>query len=133
VSAGVSGTLFAAGAGKGKLKPTGRSGFGLTEYTTSVKASVTLPCGTYWVNVLPQCTNPSDTNCSTQRIFESDVEDASPAEHYGPANLVDDSFVNSNFFGFDYTLTTAAGGCVGVGCDLFSFGVIGTATSGPKC
>lgn len=133
VSAGHPGTLLAAGAGKGKLKATGRSFVGFTEYTTSVSSSVTLPCGTYWVNVLPQCTNTSDSDCTDQRFFLSGVADTSPAEHYGGTNITSDSFINSNFFGYNYELTNGIGSCTGTGCELFSFGVVGTATSGPKC
>ncbi len=130
VGSGVAGTLIAAGAGKGKLTPTGRSLEGVNEYTTSVKASVTLRCGVYWLNVLPQCTDTGDTNCTTQIYFESDVEDASPAHHHGPANILDESFLSSNFFGVDYVSTVTE--CGGASCDLFSFGVIGTATAGPS-
>lgn len=132
LSAGASGTLIAAGTSKGKLTATGRTLAGVyTEYTTSVKVSgVTLTCGTYWVNVLPQCTNTDDPSCTGQRYFETDVEDTSPAEHFGPTNVLDQSFWLSNFFDYDYLLlpNTAA-----IGGDLFSFGVEGTSSAGPKC
>jgi hypothetical protein len=129
VASGQPGTLVAAGAGKGKITPTGRTFAGYTEYTTSVKAAVTLPCGTYWVNVMPQCTNDSDTDCTGQRVFESDVTDASPAEHYGSANVLGESFIFSNLFGYDWSPTTSNGSYF----TLFSFGVKGNAAHGPIC
>jgi hypothetical protein len=131
VSAGRAGTLVAAGTAAATMTATGRNIGGIPEYTIKVNLSapVTLPCGVYWLNMLPQCTNTNDANCAGQRYFESDVEDASPARHFGPANILDDSFFNSNFFGADYVAATTEA----VGLDLFSFGVIGTAAAGPIC
>lgn len=130
VSAGQAGTLRAAGTGRATMTPTGRNVVGLPEYTIMVtlSAPVTLPCGVYWLNMLPQCTNTSDSNCAGQRYYESNVEDASPNHHFGPANILDDSFINSNAFSIDYVAATSQGSF-----DLFSFGVIGTATTGPIC
>jgi hypothetical protein len=132
VSAGTAGTLVAAGAAAATMTATGRSSFGLTEYTIKVTLStpVTLPCGVYWLNILPQCTNAADANCGGQRYFETDVEDASPARHFGPANILGNSFFNSNFFGADYVAATTEGSG---GFDLFSFGVIGATAAGPIC
>ena len=123
-SAGVPGTLLFAGANGAPFSETGRSLAGLTEYTVHVvlPAPITLGPGTYFLSLMPQCTNSS--SCSSQRFFESDVEDPTPAHHHGPANLVDQSFFSSNFFVADYVATTTEG----VGLDLFSFGVIGTCT-----
>jgi hypothetical protein len=128
-SAGIAGTLLFAGANGATLSKTGRSGFGMTEYTVHVTlpAPITLGPGTYFLNLMPQCTNLS--SCSGQRFFQSDVEDFFPAHHHGPANLVDQSLLNSNFFGADYVdAASNAIACGGGGCDQFSFGVIGTCT-----
>ncbi|MGH7913924.1 MAG: hypothetical protein ACREPW_04655 [Candidatus Binataceae bacterium] len=135
MSSGNSGTLRAAGTGKATFNPTGRNISLYTEYTIRVNLSapVTLHCGTYWLNMLPQCTNAGDANCANQRYFEADVEDASPAHHHGPANIVDDSFINSNVFSLNYAPAAATSGCSGNSCDAFSFGVIGTTTTGPLC
>ena len=101
---------------------------GLTEYTVSVKlkTAIVLDPGTYWLNVTPQCANPSDSTCSSALFYESDVEDSSPANHVGPANVLDDSFFNSGFFSSYYAPTWGgSGACTGTGCDTFSFGLIG--------
>jgi hypothetical protein len=122
--------LFA-GASAAKFKATGRtlvSGT-YTEYTVSVTLSqpISLSAGTYFLNVMPQCTD--STACSSQYVlYQSSVEDATPAHHHGPANIIDETFWNSNFFGFDYDAATSAGGCSVGTCDLFSFGVVGTCT-----
>lgn len=131
MSSGNSGTLRAAGTGKATFSPTGRNLSPYTEYTIRVNLSapVTLHCGTYWLNMLPQCTNTGDANCASQRYFETDVEDASPAHHHGPPNLLDDSFINANTFSLNYAPATSVAGTG----DAFSFGVIGTATTGPLC
>jgi hypothetical protein len=55
------------------------------------------------------------------RAFESDVPPATPANHVGPANIIDGSFFNSNFFGANFTNTENEGTY-----HLFSFGVSGT-------
>ena len=123
VSAGTAGTLVFAGANKATFTPTGRTLLGVyTEYTVHVALSqpITLGAGEYFVNVMPQCTDP--TACSGQLFYESDVEDALPAHHHGPANLVDSSFFNSSAFTLDYVAASSQG----AGLDLFSFGVIGT-------
>jgi hypothetical protein len=126
-SAGYAGGVLFAGANHAYFVPTGRTGFGYTEYTASVLPStpVWLGPGTYFLNILPQCVNT--LKCAGQRFFESDVEDASPAHHYGPANLIDQSFFNSGFFASNYTSATSTCGA-GAGCDLFSFGIVGTCT-----
>jgi hypothetical protein len=116
VSSGVSGTLVASGSGAVTQTPTGRSGFGFTEYTDSVTISpaVTLLAGTtYWINVTPVCA------ACVGRAFQSTTSGAS---HIGPANISNLSFFNSAFFGANYANTNTE--CPG--CALFSFAVKGT-------
>jgi len=130
VKSGDGGSSFAHGSAKSTDTPTGRSGFGLNEYTHLVKFSaVTVSAkGKYWINVTPQCTNANDGNCDSARYFASDEEDdPSPLNHVGSCkNILDDSFWNSTSFGVDYTPTWgSSGGCGGIGCDTFSAGVIG--------
>jgi hypothetical protein len=116
VSEGNGGSVVASGSGAVTQTATGRSGFGFTEYTDSVAISVTLNAGTtYWINVTPVC-----VACSN-RAFESNVPPATAANHVGPANIVDDSFFNSAFFGANFTNADNEGTY-----PLFSFGVAGT-------
>lgn len=130
VSAGNGGSDFAHGTAKSTDTPTGRSGFGLNEYTHLVKFSaVTITAkGHYWTNVTPQCTNGNDSNCGGARYFESDEQDdPSPLNHVGTCkNVLDKSYWNSSSFGTDYEPTWgSSGGCGGIGCDEFSTGVLG--------
>ena len=128
VGSGNPGEMLFSGAANATIAATGRTDFGLTEYTVSVKlkTAIVLNPGTYWLNVTPQCANPSDSTCSSALFYESDVEDSSPANHVGPANVLDDSFFNSGFFSSYYAPTWGgSGACTGTGCDTFSFGLIG--------
>ena len=129
VGSGDPGELLFSGAANGAIAATGRSFGGYIEYTVSVKlkTAIVLNPGTYWLNVLPQCANPSDSTCSSSVFYESNVEDSSPANHVGPANVLDDSFWNSGAYSTYYLPTWGGGGaCHGTGCDAFSFGLIGT-------
>jgi len=129
LSSGNGGTSFASGTAKSTDAPTGRSGFGLVEYTHLVKfkAVDVSTKGRYWINVTPQCTNANDSNCDSARYFESDVEDNPPQNHVGSCtNVQDDSFWNSTSFGQNWTQVTPSGSCGGIGCDAFSAGVLGT-------
>jgi hypothetical protein len=103
--------------------PTGRSAFDLIEYTLLIRpVYCALPAGTYWLSVLPQCTNQNDNNCSHAAYYESDVEDRPPLNHYGPLQPWDASFYCSE------TCSPAwgtNGPCQGIGCDRFSAGLLG--------
>jgi hypothetical protein len=127
VSAGNGGTLVASGTGSGSFIATGRTGLGLTEYTTKVylTPSVPLVAGTYFMTVIPACTT-SNSTCPSARYFLSDVEDVPPPNKRGfqQGNL---AFLNSAFAGANYEPTWGAtGACAGLGCNRFSIGVIGT-------
>lgn len=127
-AAATPGTLLAAGANRAVFSATGRSVGGGTfpEYTASVTLpqTVALAAGTYFLNVMPQCTDPT---CSSQRFFLSNVTDVAPLHHHGPANILNASIWNSNFFGQDYSANP--------GDSLFSFGIIGTCvtSTGAAC
>ncbi|HEV8046835.1 MAG TPA: hypothetical protein VGP35_03855 [Terriglobales bacterium] len=130
VSSGNGGTSVASGNSKSTDTPTGRSGFGLNEYTHLVKFSAVklTKQGHYWTNVTPQCTNANDSNCDSARYFESDEEDdPNPINHVGTCkNVLDDSFWESTSFGMNWAPTWGStGGCGGIGCDSFSTGVLG--------
>ncbi|MGD0672886.1 MAG: hypothetical protein ABSB13_12455 [Candidatus Binatus sp.] len=127
VGSGKPGEMLFSGASDGTIAATGRTAFTFTEYTVSVKfkTTVVLNPGTYWLNVTPQCANPSDSTCSSAVFYESDVEGSSPPNHVGPANVVDDSFLNSSFYSYNYA-PAQVDPCTDIGCDAFSFGLIGT-------
>lgn len=124
VSAGNGGTDYRFGASAAAYAPTGRSAFGFTEYTVRVHLSTEalLRAGvTYYVNVMPQCTNAGNPMCNT-RYFGSNVEPVgAPINHVGPPNVNGNSFFNSAFFGANYVPATDEGG----GFQQFSFGLIG--------
>jgi len=127
VSTGNGGTTLASGTNAAEYKPTGRNAFGLNEYTVYVNLSstpVTLGAGTYFMEVVPYCTNANDSNCPNARYYESDTTQGTNRVGRQPK---DDAFFNSSFFGTDYEETGGIfGACGGIGCDWFSTGLIGT-------
>ena len=111
------------GTGTPSLTPTGRSGFGLVENTILLTGAAcpagTLEAGVYWLAFVPTVEDLS---------YLSDVEDNTPMNAEGPGStVVDDAFFFSPDFGFNSFTPTAPTVCGGIGCDAFSFGVIGTA------
>lgn len=128
VSSGNPGTLIDAGIAAATSTPTGRSAFGLTEYTIEVTGlNFELAPGTYWMAVVPQCTNSANPQCHG-RFFLSDVEyvNALPNGN-GPPEPEDQSFFDSSLFFAAFEPTYGpAGACFGEGCDAYSAGVIGT-------
>jgi len=129
VEAGSAGTVVASGTSAATSTPTGRSAFGLNEYTVQVTGiSVTLAAGSYWMIVVPICTNAADPFCFG-RFFLSDVEyvNVLPTNARGPAEPVDDSFFDSPFFLLTFDPTYGpVGTCFAIGCDAFSAGVLGS-------
>lgn len=121
---GVPGVLLATGMSTITATPTGRTENGIgPEYTIIVAGKVTLKAGTYFMNVLPQCSNPSNANCGGY-TYESSVADTSPAHHFGPANLMSESFLASTYNHHNDTKATD----INPDYTLFSFGVVGTST-----
>jgi hypothetical protein len=129
VFAGNAGTVVASGTSPATSTPTGRSGFGLVEYTVQVTGlSITLTAGTYWMSVVPTCSNTADPYCNGV-FFLSDVEyiNSKPTNAFGPPEPLDASFFDSPYFGLAFNPTYgSAGACLGDGCDAFSAGVLGT-------
>lgn len=111
------------GTGTPTISPTGRNAFGLTEFTIMLTGAAcpagTLESGLYWMTFVP----------TTEGLaYLSDVEDNTPANAQGPGTgAVDDSFFVSAAFGFSDFTDAAGTACGGIGCDAFSFGVIGSA------
>ena len=125
---GIAGTVVASGTSAATSTPTGRSAFGLLEYTIQVEGlSIVLTPGEYWLSVVPLCTNPADPFC-TGVFFLSDVEyvNTTPANTVGPTEPQDAAFFDSPFFGRSFDPTNSGvGACGGFGCDSFSAGVLG--------
>jgi hypothetical protein len=126
--AGNGGTVLASGTSPATITPTGRSAFGSNEYTVQVTGlSIVLNPGTYWMIVVPVCTNPADPFCEGV-FFLSDVEyiNTLPVNAYGPAEPIDASFFDSPYFFLTFDPPNGiAGACGGFGCDAFSAGVLG--------
>jgi hypothetical protein len=129
VFAGSPGVVVDSGTSPATSTATGRAAFGLTEFTVQVSGlSVTLTAGTYWLTVVPICTNSANPYCDGV-FFVSDVEylNTTPTNAYGPAGLLDQSFFDSSLFGVTFEPTNGpVGACGGSGCDAFSAGVLGT-------
>jgi hypothetical protein len=125
---GGSGTVVASGTSPATSTPTGRSAFSLNEYTIEVKGlSITLTAGSYWMAVVPLCTNASDPYCDGV-FFQSDVEyiNTRPANAFGPAEPVDAAFFDSPVFGLIFDpVNGPLGASAGFGGDAFSAGVLG--------
>lgn len=126
---GSAGTVIDSGTSPATSTATGRSAFGLDEYTVQVTGlSVTLTAGTYWMSVVPICSNSADPYCDGV-FFLSDVEylNTTPANAYGPVEPIDDSFFDSPVdFGYSFSPTNGElGAGFGDGCDAFSAGVLG--------
>lgn len=130
VTAGNAGTTIVSGTSAATVMPTGRSAFGDNEFTVEVKGAgfgFVLSPGTYWMAVVPICSNPADPYCEGS-FFVSDVEyvNSTPANAYGPAEPQDASYLDSPYFGLSFDPANGElGACGGIGCDAFSVGVLG--------
>jgi len=115
MSEGNGGTLIASGTATGdgfSHTPTGRSGFGYTEYSDTVSfASVWLEPGTYWFAVVP-----NDPN-SGGRSFNSNTFGLNAVG----TQVIDEQFWNSAYFGANFTNANNEGVF-----HTFSSGVIGS-------
>jgi hypothetical protein len=118
VAEGTGGTLIASGMTMTPVvTATGRSGFGFTEYMVEVTAlNVTLPAGTYWLNVTP-------IGDLTGRSFDSNTSGANCVGM--PCGNDLNAFFNSNFFGATWQNTSEQGQATD-----FSMGVEGTISGG---
>jgi len=98
VSSGNGGTLVASGSGTPTVTPTGRAGFGFTEFQVELAVSPTLhlPPGTYWLNV-------TVVGNGTGRAFDSQTSGAN-AIGMPPGNDMN-AFLNSTTFGNNFTGT----------------------------
>jgi hypothetical protein len=132
VAGGNGGTLVAHGSANGTMAATGRNIGGTPEYTILVKLKkpVVLKAGLYWENVTPQCTDPNNSECTSQGFtgfLESDMETKGGFNGYGHAEPWDDSFWNAPDFGLTWQNVYQVHLQRGMpGGDAFSAGVIGT-------
>ena len=135
ISQGNPGTIVASGTTKASLTPTGRSWNGMDEYTAlgllSASELVSLTPGHYWMTAVPVCTLNAAPKfaCSGAFYYLSDVEDV-PAPHAKGFESTDESYWSVGGFvetGGPDGLCSEQGG--GGGCDKFSAGLLGTATS----
>jgi len=128
VEPGIAGTVIASGTNAATATPTGRTAFGLIEFTIQVEGlDFVLTPGTYWLTVVPQCTNVADPYCF-ETFFVSDVEyiNTKPTNSFGPPEPVDSSFFDSSLFGLSFDPTNGPLGATGgIGGDAFSAGVLG--------
>ena len=128
VAPGTAGTIVASGTSAATSTPTGRAAFNLLEYTVQVTGlSFDLAPGTYWMIVVPLCTNTGDPYCS-EVFFESDVDyiNVTPANAFGPPEPLEASFFDSPYFAASFDPANGPlGACGGYGCDAFSAGVLG--------
>ena len=94
MSEGNGGTLIASGTGPMTQTPTGRSGFGYTEYQDMVEGlGISLGAGTYWFALVPNC-----TTCFG-RSFNSNTFGLNSVGTF----IDNDQFWNSSFFGANFT------------------------------
>ena len=109
VSSGNGGTIVASGSkAPVTVTPTGRSGFGLVEYTVAVSGfNIALPPGTYWLSVTPISANPQSYDSTTS---------GANAIGQPPGNDLN-SFFDSPTFGANFNAQS----------NDYSMGVIGTA------
>jgi hypothetical protein len=129
ISVGNGGTLVASGITMTPVViPTGRSGFGFTEYMIEVTGlNVSLPAGIYWLNVTP-------IGDGTGRSFEGTTSGANCVGT--PCGNDGNSFFNSNegganFQGTPYDFSMGVNGTAGSGCGSPSPTPTATATATP--
>jgi hypothetical protein len=122
VSEGNPGVLLFSGTNGATVTATGRSGFGLIEYTVQVSGlSLLLPTGTtYWLSVQP-IGNNSQISYNSSTVGLNCVGT--------PCGNNDNAFFNSASFGFNFHTTTDPQ--FGPGNIDFSDGVIGTVVPEP--
>jgi len=120
ISSGNAGKTVATGTARAFVTATGRSAFGLIEYTVQVQfPKVGLFAGANWISVVPQCTNSNDSACDSAEFFLSDTDTTNA---FGPAQPKFAGFFNSSFFGFNYAPLCTVNS---LGCEWNSTGVLG--------
>jgi hypothetical protein len=100
MSEGDGGTLIASGTASGGnfvQTPTGRSGFGYTEYTdVALGLDIELPPGTYWFAVVPQATSQADRSFNSNTFGLNSIGTDIDNEQYFNSALFGAHFTNAN-------------------------------------
>jgi hypothetical protein len=117
VSENNGGTLVASGTSAVTQTPTGRNGFGFTEYRDEVSVSLNLNPDTYWMAVVPE-----DPNNPNRSFLSNTFGDNSVG-----TQTSDQQFFNSAFFGANYNNSNEFGVF-----PTFSAGVLGTEVPEPS-
>lgn len=131
VKTGTGGKIIAHGQAGATFVATGRSYSSYTECTAKVKIKATkLAKGkTYWEQVTPECTNSSDSACSSSYYYETDTFNSTGTKqgsnHYGVAEPKDMNFAYSKNNSYNW-VNNCAEGYSDPACTWMSDGVIGT-------
>jgi len=126
VATGKAGKAVCKTKGKAVLAVYGEAGFGITQYSYSIKKlakSCALAAGKkYWVVLQPTYSDGATWG------FVPDVEDSPAKNHHGWANVKDADFITYPQLG-DSTPTPvygSSGTCGGTGCDVLTLALTGT-------
>jgi hypothetical protein len=106
---GTGGHLVCHGTKNAVAGATGLSGFGFNVYAVRVRGvkNCSLTSGKYWETVIPQCTNPNDSSCSTTNYRGFVTNDDGAMKHrFGGTEPANNSFFNSVFFGATWQPST---------------------------
>ena len=118
VSEGNGGTLIASGTGAITNIPTGRGGFGYTEYHNEIDGlNVTLTPGMYWLATVPECPTCNGRSFNSNSLQGLNAVGTQNSDLQFENNLFLENFVNANNFGVFPT---------------FSSGVLGTEVPEPS-
>jgi hypothetical protein len=112
VSEGNGGTLIASGTGAITNTPTGRSDFGFLEYHNQVDGvNVTVPAGTYWFAVVPECTTCAgrsfNSNANTRL---NGIGDETAGQQFFNSSFFSANFTNANNEGVFNTFSSGLDG-----------------------
>ena len=126
VSEDNAGTSIASGTTGMHVAATGRTLFGVVEYTVTVQfPALTLAAGEYWFNVTPTCSNELDGSCSVLRQFASNTTQLTN-NFRGSWQPIREMFVNSSYFGYNWVNWCDAGAGLNQNqCAGLSFGLLG--------
>jgi hypothetical protein len=126
VASGQNGTAVCTTSGKAVLAVYGQSGFGITQYSYSIK-SLASSCALsawkhYWVTLQPTYSDGATWG------FVPDVEDSPAPNHRGWKNVTDDDFIIYTQLGYDTPTPVygSSGTCGGLGCDVLTLALTGT-------
>lgn len=126
VASGQNGTAVCTTSGKAVLAVYGQSGFGITQYSYSIKA-LAKSCALsawkhYWVTLQPTYSDGATWG------FVPDVEDSPAPNHRGWKNVTDDDFIIYTQLGYNTPTPVygSSGTCGGLGCDVLTLALTGT-------